>query len=140
MSENRDELQRLLDLFLERWNAEDVVGMASCWLDTGDVVSTEGRLVRGREAIAALLGEQWAGPLGGTRAAMTLQAIRPLGPGVALVDADMQITHGRRPAGEPGLHMHVVFVAALHDGAWWFEAVRPYVLYSKATRSFEASS
>jgi uncharacterized protein (TIGR02246 family) len=136
--DERADIQRLIDRFLDRWNAEDVAGMAACWLETGDVVSTEGRLVRGRGPITELLGAERAGPLGGTRASMSLTSIRPLGPDVALLDADMEIVGGRVSAGGEALHMHVVMVAARREDAWWFEAVRPYALYSKATRSFGA--
>ena len=122
-----------MDRFVDRWNAEDVAGMAACWLEAGDMVSSDGRLVRGREAVACFLGEERTGPLASTRASMSLTSVRALGPAVALLDADMVITGGRvAPAGE-GFRMHVVMVAAQHEGSWWFEAVRPYALSTKVT-------
>lgn len=140
MSENHDELQRLLDRFLARWNAGDLPGMAACWLDTGDVVSRQGHLMRGRGAIGELLGELWAKPFSGTRATMTLTSIRALAPDVALIDADMHIVGSRASPGNGPIRMHVVAVARRCDDGWWFESVRPYMLEPTATPGVGAPS
>jgi uncharacterized protein (TIGR02246 family) len=129
MASDVDTPAHLVGRLLAAWNAGDVAGIAACFAEGGDLVSTEGRRACGRLAVAALLGDEFAGPLAGSRATIDLISARPLGPDLVLLDANMAVTD---------LPMHVVFIARQVTGVWCFEAVRPSVPHMRKGRSDEA--
>lgn len=122
----------LLRRFERAWSSGDAAAMAACWTEDGDLVTTEGARARG-EAIHPLLAREHRGPLRGTRPTMQIESLRSIAPGVAFVDATMEVA-GFVPS-EGGLPrtlaMRVVLLATEQAGIWRFTAARPYVPFRK---------
>jgi len=130
-SSAREGIEQLLDRFAASWNEGDTDGIALCFTGDGDLQSTEGELVRGREAIAAMLREEWQRFFLGSRAAIAITSVRSVSLGFAFVDAAMSISSAQVAQDSQALSMRIVILAKFFDTSWWFEAVRPYVLYVK---------
>lgn len=128
----REGVDALLRRFERAWSNGDAVAMAACWTEDGDLVTTDGTRARG-PAIGPLLAREHRGPLADTRAAMRLESLRPVTPGVVFADATMEVENFMPSDGGPprSLAMRVVMLAIEQAGIWRFASARPYVPFRK---------
>ncbi len=91
-AKDREAIRKLHADFGAAWDRDDARGMAACWAADGDLVNPFGRVAKGRRAVEQLLAEEHSGFAKGTHMANKVDAIRFLGPGVAVVDVSWLVT------------------------------------------------
>jgi len=103
---------------VEAWNGADSRGLADVFAEDGDLIAGDGKLTSGRAAIESYFAHLLETMPRGTRFRLTVTNVRPVAPGVALLNSsggfllpgDEDVTPERR-----GLQVLV----AVHDaGAW----------------------
>jgi uncharacterized protein (TIGR02246 family) len=122
------EVRAFFRAYVEAWNRHDAREMAAFWTPTGDLLNTRGHLASGREAVEAMLRQEHAGPLGRSRARMTLTHVRGLRTCLH-ADLDQTLEGVRGPDGRerPPLRLHVSCVLRHVRGEGWrYVLVRPY--------------
>ena len=92
-----EDLREVLDGLELAWARADGKAFAAWFLPDATYVSRAGTLCEGREAIAKLHGDAFAGPQRGTTVHITIVRAQPLAEGIALVQATVRTTHDSVP-------------------------------------------
>ena len=116
------------DRFAAAWNRGDAAALAGTYVEDGVLIDPFGNAARGREEIEALLARTLSGPLKGSQTFFTIQEVRSLAAGVALVDGTQMVTGivGPDGAAAPDVELHVVVAMTGRKGQWQFVDGRPY--------------
>lgn len=115
------EVVALVALREAAWNAGDLAAYGNLLTEDADIVSATGRAARGRVALLELYAKQRAGELAGARTRTKVRKVRVLGEGVALADADYEMTGGEVDAIRRGA---IAFVLVRTEGRWRIAAIR----------------
>jgi uncharacterized protein (TIGR02246 family) len=121
-------IQLVIDTGVKEWNEKDAVGFAMTWSAEGDLVTPMGEQARGRDAIATLMGRDFAAGFQTSTASATLKNLRFLKDDIAVADFDWDVV-GMTGAGGSVLapvKYHVTSVLKKNEGQWQEEAVRAF--------------
>lgn len=102
------------------WNAGEGVKAAALYTDDATLINHRGIEVNGRAAIAKGFAEESVA-LKGTTGASTVDTIRFIQPGLALVHGNTRITGGKMPA--EGYQSHWLAVITKRSGSWRILAI-----------------
>ena len=123
------EIQAAIDQFAANWNRHDAAAMARSWVADGDAINPQGRVARGQSEIAAMLGDEHAGPVRDSTMKITISHVRELPGDYAFVDVEYVLSGATLPlpagAPEPRTHIALLMVED-RDDHWKFVSVRPY--------------
>ena len=123
-------VRRLVDLFIEGWNAKDGAACARPFAVDADFVNILGLRARGRDLIARGHHEILTTIYRETQISGSVQSIRFVRPDVAVVDVDFTI---QGPENGPFrlLKSTAGIVAAREDGGWAIVAFRNMVPFER---------
>ena len=125
MGQNTDSITKFLDRVADTWESNDGQALADCFVDDGTLINPFGQRAEGRQGVAAMYNEYFAGFLADSTTTIRVGSVRPVGADSAFVDAEQRI------AGADGQLLLAVHLAALlrRDGEdWRFVDSRPYTL------------
>src|SRR5690242_6815441 len=123
-------IRRLVDIFVEGWNAGDGEACARPFAVDADFVNIMGLRARGRDLIARGHGEILSTVYRDTEMKGTVQSIRMVRPDVAVLDVDF-LLQSPRPGPFHMLKTTAGIVARKDDGAWWIVAFRNMVPFER---------
>jgi uncharacterized protein (TIGR02246 family) len=121
-------IREVLDRYAAAWNRDDAQTMAAVFAPEGDIVSPYGQVVKGREAVSALLMREHSGWAKGTRYSDTVDSLRMIKPEVALVDGKLSVRGANLKKPLEGRFTNVLVKS---DGRWWIQARRVMLIVSE---------
>jgi uncharacterized protein (TIGR02246 family) len=114
----------------EAWNRGDGIGFAKAFSDDSDFINVRGDVFHGHAEIAARHTAILSGPFKGSHLSLSIRQLTFLGPDVALIETDHELTNFEHmvpgiAATAPGvLRTHMKYIAVKRDGEWWFVAAQ----------------
>jgi uncharacterized protein (TIGR02246 family) len=108
---------------VEAWSANDGAAFAACFTEDGSLVNPFGERADGRDALAAMYSDYFAGMLRETTTTIDLSPMRSLGDDYAFTDADQTVYDA---GGNVLLALHVVNLLRRDGDAWQLADSRPY--------------
>ena len=123
MGQSTDGVGKFLERFAEAWESNDGQALADAFVEDGSLINPFGRRADGREGVAAMYSEYFAGMLGGTSSTIRVESIRPVDHRYALADAEQIIRGGN---GDVLLVVHLAALLRRDGDDWHFVDSRPY--------------
>ncbi len=113
-------LKTLAASFSAAWERHDPVALADLWVADGDLVNPTQRKARGRAELVEFFRDEHSSYMKGTSLTVKVTGARVLGPGLALIDCEAQLTGVKTPDGKalPPLK-HLVFAVVTKAGERW---------------------
>lgn len=128
-----DEVAQLAEDLVEVWEAGDVEGILSFFLEDGDYTDPSGELARGQDEVENLMGEEltttpWTGPQ-----EVETMTIRFAAADIATVDLDILVTGtpAQEGAAAPEGREHLFLLLVREEGQWWVHSFRHYSLEAR---------
>lgn len=123
------------DEWCAAWNKHDPKLMAAFFIVDGDLINPFGRHARGTAEIEKLFTDEHTGAMAGTTYSGTVESIRYLGPNVAIVDVEAEISGMKGPNGAaaPPFKHHATWIAEKKAGKWIAHGARAYAFLSAPT-------
>lgn len=123
MGSDTDGAAAFLDQFASTWASNDGAALGELFTEDASLINPFGLRADGREAIAAMYEDYFAGMLAGTSTSVQVETIRTVGDGYAFADAEQTIT-----ASDGGVLLvaHLAALLRSHGGDWRFVDSRPY--------------
>jgi uncharacterized protein (TIGR02246 family) len=113
--------------FSSAFNRHDVREVATFFEEGGSLIGPAGDRGDGRSEVERVLAVGMERLFRGTTSRFTIQSVRKLGRGLALVDVEHAVQGARMPDGSQGTRkLHVVVVARRRGDTWRWVDVRPY--------------
>jgi uncharacterized protein (TIGR02246 family) len=106
-----------------RWNARDAEPFSRLFTADADFRIYGRRHDRSRDEVRRRYEQSWPRVPPGIRHQTSVGTVRPLAPGVALLDGEVAVGEPDASASERRLY-HYTAVAVLRDGEWLFDAFR----------------
>lgn len=121
-----DAIRKTVQVYVAAFNAGDADAAAAAYAPDGTHTYVFGTTHRGRTEIAAGLKAFWAGPMKGTRIAITTLRVRPLAPTVAIEEEAFVLTGLASPDGGqmPPTQGLCLAVHQLQGEQWFAAAVQ----------------
>jgi uncharacterized protein (TIGR02246 family) len=118
--------------FTAAFNSFDPKAVAAFFAEDGTLITPNGDVAHGRDAIAKLYAENVERMFRGSTSTFTITGVRNAGPDTRWLDLDHEVQNARKPDGTTGtMKMHVVLLVQRKGDEWrWLEA-RPYVFVPK---------
>ncbi len=112
--------------FTDAWNRHDPAALSKMWGADGDHVEPDGRVAKGREAVAALFKAQHDSVFKQTTLNLTIDSVWLITADVALADGNYEITGIVAPDGTaiPKRSGHLTSVLLREHGKWGIAASR----------------
>jgi uncharacterized protein (TIGR02246 family) len=119
-------IRTLLQNYIDAWNRADAEGIASQFIADGDLVAPDGNRASGQAAIRAFYAAAFERGYSGSRAGISVVALRAVRRDVIIVDGTWFIENARTPAGAaaPREEGVATLVAVKTPGGWRVSAVR----------------
>jgi uncharacterized protein (TIGR02246 family) len=119
-------IRTLLQNYIDAWNRADAEGIASQFVADGDLVAPDGIRASGHAAIRAFYAAAFQRGYSGSRAGISVAALRVIRREVIIVDGAWFIENARTPAGAvaPREEGVATLVAVKAPGGWRVSAVR----------------
>jgi uncharacterized protein (TIGR02246 family) len=119
-------IRTLSQNYIDAWNRADAEGIASQFVDDGDLVAPDGIRASGHAAIRAFYAAAFQRGYSGSRAGFSVVALRAIRRDVVIVDGTWFIENARTPAGAVAAREEGVatLVAVKAPGGWRVSAVR----------------
>lgn len=128
-----DEVAQLAEDLVEVWEAGDVEGILSFFLEDGDYTDPAGEQARGQDEVENLMGEEltttpWTGPM-----EVETMSVRFPADDIATVDLDLKVTGtpAQEGAAPPEGREHVFLLLVNEGGQWWVHSFRHYSLEAR---------
>ena len=121
-----DGVRNLAAAFSAAWAQHDPEALATLWVADGDIVNPMSRAARGHSELVRFFRDEHSSYMKGTGLTVKVTGTRVLGPGLALVDCEAQLTGVRTPDGKampPLTHLIVGVVTKTPEG-WRFVSAR----------------
>ena len=113
--------------FEDAWNKHDPAAMTALWSFDGDLINPSGRRAKGMTEIQKLFTDEQTTVMKGTTYKTTDTKIRWVGPDLAFLDLDVEITGVAAPDGTTAtIKPHVFSVMRKSGGQWWTSSARAY--------------
>jgi uncharacterized protein (TIGR02246 family) len=113
--------------FNAAFNRLDAKEVAAFWEEDGTLIGPTGTRGVGRPGIEKVFAGNVETMLRGTTSTFTVETVRTLGGGLALLDVAHDIRGARMPGGGTGtMKLHVVVLARQHGQDWRWVDTRPY--------------
>jgi len=127
-SEDETVIRTMVDQAVKRLNKGDLTALEEFWDEGADYVGVDGKLIKGRTQIQALLREA-AGKTGQQTAA--IEQIRFITPEIATVDGTWTVTGARDATGQelPPIKGRGFEVVQKKSGRWRFILTREMVIF-----------
>jgi uncharacterized protein (TIGR02246 family) len=123
MSSTTNSAANFLGRVEETWSKNDGSALADLFTADGSLINPFGERADGRDAIAAMYSDYFAGMLAGTSTSFKLETVRPVGDGHAFVDAEQTIIS---PEGGALLVVHLAALLRRESDDWLIADGRPY--------------
>jgi uncharacterized protein (TIGR02246 family) len=123
MASTEETVSAFFDQLGDVWRSNDGAEFAAFFTEDGSLINPFGERADGREAVAAMYTEYFAGMLHGTTTRITLTHLRPVGHEWAFADADQTVVGA---GGDELLALHVVNLLRRHGDGWRLADSRPY--------------
>lgn len=113
-----------VDKLAADWSAAfakaDVKALASLYTDNAIRITPEGGRVVGRDAISKEFATNFAGPWKGAKIKISIGAVQPIGPDIAVGDGTYEVTDVTGPDGKPVPPIKGSYVNTMvkKNGAW----------------------
>jgi len=119
-------IRALYERFEAAWNRHDAKALGEMWALDGDHQEPDGRMVKGREEIEALLAKQQASVFSKTELTLKIKDVWFMTADVALVDGFYSVSGIRDPKGNelPARSGHITSVLMRERGEWLIAASR----------------
>jgi uncharacterized protein (TIGR02246 family) len=119
-------VRTLLQNYIDAWNRADAEGIASQFVADGDLVAPDGIRASGHAAIRAFYAAAFQRGYSGSRAGISVVALRAIRRDVIIVDGTWFIENARTPAGAvaPREEGVATLVAVKAGDGWRVSAVR----------------
>jgi uncharacterized protein (TIGR02246 family) len=119
-------IEALAQRYVDAWNRADASGIASLYVDDGDLITPDGTWVHGHASIQAFYASVFKRGYAGSRSGMEVKVSRNVAPGVVVVDGTWFIENAHSPAGAPAPKEQGVatLIAVETSAGWRVSAVR----------------
>ena len=119
-------IRTLSQNYINAWNRADAEGIASLFVADGDLVAPDGTRASGHAAIRAFYAAAFQRGYSGSRAGISIVALRAVGRDVVIVDGTWFIENARTAGGAvaPREEGVATLVAVKASGGWRVTAVR----------------
>lgn len=125
---NEEQIRKRIDEFAAAWNKHDPTEMAYLWSADGDLINPFGQKASGLLQLQRLFQTEQSGPLKQSTFTVGRTSVRFLEPGLALLDADVEITGIANPDGTTGtIKPHVTNLMRKSGGQWWIVSSRAFL-------------
>jgi uncharacterized protein (TIGR02246 family) len=133
----KEDIQKTMNSFAEKWNKHDIKGMAEMWSKDGDVINPYGRIAKGRDEIQKLITDEHQSFMKDTTMKIQVTLSRLLKRDYAVADCDVVISGMKNSEGKvgPDLPHHLVVVLEKDKRNWDFVDLRPYVFQSPPSQA-----
>lgn len=127
---DQEEVATLVTHFVHYWNLHDPQGIASLWLEDGDLIKADGTWARGRSEVEKLFVEEQAGLMRNSSLHLAIQNARMFSNDTAWIDLNGIILNiNDTPDTSRTFEHHVIFLLVKQNQQWRIAAVRPYQFY-----------
>lgn len=124
---NEEQIRKRFDDFAAAWNKHDPTELAYFWSADGDLINPMGRKAKGLTEIQRLFQDEQTTLFKQSTFHAGPQSIRYLEPGLAVVDADVDIQNVLNPDGSTAnMKVHVANLMKKSGGQWWIVSARAY--------------
>lgn len=119
-------IRALYDRFEDAWNRHDTKALGAMWAIDGDHQEPDGRMVKGRAEVEALLAKQHATVFAKTEITLKIKDVWFMTADVALVDGFYSVNGIRDPKGNelPTRSGHLTAILMRERGEWAIAASR----------------
>jgi uncharacterized protein (TIGR02246 family) len=124
-------IRKMVTQAIDRLNKGDVSAFEDFWDEDADYVGVDGTLIIGRTEIQQFFRKLASSSAALSQQIVSIERIRFLTPGLAIVDDSWTVTGARDAAGKEmaPIKGRGVEVVQKKDGRWWFAATREMVIF-----------
>ena len=123
MSQDRESVEKFLQLFADTWKTNDGAALGDFFVDDGTLINPFGERADGRAAVAGMYSDYLGGMLQGTSMTGSLASVRGIDANHAFADAEQTIYSAE---GQVALVVHLAALLRRDGDSWRFVDSRPY--------------